>query len=109
MTASTQYGILLMTGQRIRTASNSQMPCVNDDSRVRAPASALAELLTMTAVMGKPPARPLTKLPAPCATNSLLGGEILLYGSSLSMAVRLSNVSSEATKQTTKALRHTAV
>ena len=73
------------------------------ESFVLASASALAELLTMTAVIGKPPRIPLKKLPVPCAINSLFCGVMRLYRSILSMASTLSNVSRVATIQMTTA------
>jgi hypothetical protein len=79
-------------------ASKSHTPWVMEDSLVLPPASAFAALLTITAVMGSPPNRPLIILPVPCATSSLFC-EIRLYGSILSIASILSRVSSVATKQ----------
>ena len=50
------------------------------------PAFTLAELLTITDVIGKPPKKPLIMFPVPCATNSLFVGVTLLIGSILSTA-----------------------
>src|SRR4030095_12957260 len=58
ITASTQYGILLIHDMANKTAMSNQTPCANDDNLVLAPAWAFAELRTITAVMGRPPIRP---------------------------------------------------
>ena len=68
-----------------------------------APAAMLADERTMTAVMGRPPSRPLTRLPAPWASSSRLGGVWRFWGSRLSTASMLSSVSSEATMAMVKA------
>jgi hypothetical protein len=65
-----------MSGTATSTASSSHKPCVIEESLVRAPASALAELRTMTAVMGSPPTSPLRKFPVPCAISSRFCGVV---------------------------------
>ena len=92
-----------------KTASKSQNPCAKEESLVFPPASALAELLTITAVMGIPPSIPLKKFPVPWAISSRFCGVIRLNGSNLSMAAILNRVSSVATKQIMMALRHISV
>ena len=67
------------------------------ETRVRAPAWTLAELRTMTCVMGSPPSRPETVLPTPWAQSSRLVGVVRFKGSSLSTASTLSSVSRLAT------------
>ena len=58
----------------------------------------LAELLTITCVIGNPPINPEIIFPAPCAKSSLLVGVTFLFGSSLSVASTQSRVSRLATK-----------
>jgi hypothetical protein len=48
------------------------MPCKTVDMRVFAPACTLAELRTITPVIGSAPNTPHRKLPTPCARSSLL-------------------------------------
>src|SRR5690606_17311115 len=57
----------------------------------------LAELLTITEVMGNPPKKPAARLPIPWALSSRLGEVYLLSGSNLSVASMQSKVSMEAT------------
>ena len=76
--------------------------------RVRAPFAAFTELRTITEVIGRPPTRPASMLPVPCATSSRFGGETRRSGSSLSVASRLRSVSREATTARVTAARSTA-
>ena len=62
-----------------------------------APAFALAEVLTITDVIGNPPIIPLKKFPIPWANNSRFGLVTLFSGSILSAASIQSNVSILAT------------
>ena len=48
------------------------------DIFVLAPELIFADVLTITEVTGKPPSKPDTMLPTPCAFNSLLVGVTLL-------------------------------
>src|SRR5690242_13183684 len=67
----------------------------------------LAELLTITLVIGKPPIRPEAMLPIPCANNSRLGEVALFSGSSLSTASIHNSVSIDATAAIVKAIIYT--
>ena len=62
-----------------------------------APALAFAELRTTTDVMGKPPIKPLSILPIPCAFNSKLVSVILRLLSNRSDASMHNRVSIDAT------------
>src|SRR5690349_21104090 len=77
------------------------------DNRVFPPALTLAELRTITAVIGKPPIRGDTTLPTPWATSSRLLGEIFFSGSSLSTASTLSSDSRLAIRAMVIAIFHT--
>ena len=79
------------------TRRASSAPWKKADRRVAAPALMFTELRTMTEVIGRPPRRPDTMLPAPCAMSSRFGGLTRLRESSLSTASRFRSVSSEAT------------
>ena len=68
----------------------------------------MAELLTITCVIGNPPTKPEIMLPVPCANNSLLVGVTFLSGSNLSEASTLNNVSKLATKAIVNATTHTS-
>lgn len=59
---------------------------------VRAPAAILAEPRTITAVIGRPPTRPQSRFPNPCAFSSRSLGATRFQGSILSMASRLNKV-----------------
>ncbi|COY85470.1 Uncharacterised protein [Mycobacterium tuberculosis] len=58
----------------VNSDANSRIhtPCRIVDIRVRAPAATLAELRTMTPVMGSPPSNPDTTFALPCPTISRL-------------------------------------
>ena len=58
----------------------------------------LAELRTITCVIGRPPINPDIIFPEPCAINSRLVGVTLFSGSNLSVASTQSNVSRLATR-----------
>ena len=62
-----------------------------------APAFALAEERTITAVIGKPPISEETKFPTPCARSSWFVSVILRFKSRRSAASIESSVSIEAT------------
>ena len=53
---------------------------MNADSRLCAPACTLAELRTITDVIGKPPIAPAIRLPTPCAFSSRSGGAARSFG-----------------------------
>ena len=55
-----------------KTLISNSNPCSIADIFDLAPASLLAEVLTTTEVMGKPPKSELTMFPIPCAFNSTL-------------------------------------
>ena len=76
-----------------KTASSRKPPWRMAESFVAARALMFAELRTMTCVIGKPPIRPDSVLPAPWANSSRLGGVTRFWGSSLSVASRQSSVS----------------
>ncbi len=63
----------------------------------------LAELLTITCVIGNPPINPEIIFPVPWANNSLLVGVTFLYGSNLSVASTHNKVSKLATNAMVKA------
>ena len=67
----------------------------------------LAELRTITLVMGNPPNKPEVMFPIPCATNSLLVEVTRFCGSSLSTASIHKSVSIEATAASVKATKYT--
>src|SRR5690554_6972142 len=72
-----------------------------------APAVMLAEDLTTTEVIGKPPKTPLIMLPIPWAFNSTLVFTKRFKGSILSVASMQSKVSIEATMVIVTATTHT--
>jgi len=78
------------------------------DSLLCAPDWMLAELRTITCVIGRPPIRPDSELPTPCATSSRLVGVTRLCGSSLSVASRQSRVSRLPTTAMVAAITQTA-
>ena len=90
------------------TSRQSSTPWKKAETRVAAPALMFTELRTTTEVIGRPPRKPATMLPAPCAMSSRLGGLTRLRGSSLSTAWRFSSVSSEATAAIVTAAMMTA-
>src|SRR5688500_6743836 len=90
-------GILFSRKGMLTTATSRNTPCAIADSFDFAPAATLADVLTITDVIGKPPTRPDNILPIPCAFNSVLALEYLFRGSILSPASRHSNVSILAT------------
>ena len=63
-------GIMFMITGNIATATSNNRPWKIADILDLAPASMLAEPLTITAVIGKPPIKPEIMLPTPCAFNS---------------------------------------
>ncbi|CAI8218499.1 MAG: Uncharacterised protein [Flavobacteriaceae bacterium] len=69
----------------------------------------LAELLTITWVIGRPPIAPEMTLPTPWANNSRFVGVTLLCGSILSVASTQSSVSKLATTQIVIATIQTSV
>ena len=79
------------------TEPNSQPPCRMADRRVSPPASTLADDRTMTLVSGRPPIRPDSMLPAPCAIISRFLSLTRRRGSIWSTALMQSNVSRLAT------------
>ncbi len=97
MAARQAIGILLSKEGIDTTATNKNMPWAIAESLVLAPAFTLAEVLTITEVIGRPPIKPEIRLPIPCACNSLFALEYLFNGSILSPASRHSSVSMLAT------------
>ena len=67
---NTAVGIIRKRNASPMTNTSSQTPCRTADSRVFAPAWMLAELRTMTPVIGSAPRQPQSMLPIPCAHNS---------------------------------------
>jgi hypothetical protein len=102
-------GIILIKPGISNNDTKSISPCTMALTLVRAPALTLADERTITAVIGKPPSKPLTKLPAPCATSSRFVGDIRLIGSILSTASKLSKVSKLATTAMVKAVIQTCL
>ncbi len=90
------------------TDNNNRRPCNTADIFVFAPALIFAEVRTITDVRGRPPIKPETILPIPCAFNSRLVGVTRLYGSSSSAACMFSNVSRLATIAIVNAVVQTA-
>ncbi len=77
--AARQASGILLSRPGIRPAViKSRNPCTIADVLVLAPAATLAELLTITAVTGSPPIKPLTILARPCALSSWFSGELRL-------------------------------
>ena len=74
MAAREEYGILFNKAGINATHNNNNKPCMMVDDFVFAPALALAEVLTITEVIGNPPINPETMFPTPWAFNSLLVG-----------------------------------
>ena len=74
------------------------------ESLVWAPKEILAELRTITCVMGNPPIRPDTILPIPWAFNSWLVEVTRFFGSNLSVASTHNRVSRLATIAIVKAV-----
>src|ERR1043165_6716364 len=97
MAANDDRGILFNKPGIIVTQINISKPCMIVEVLVFACAFILAELLTITLVIGKPPIKPEAILPIPCANNSRLGEVALFSGSILSTASRHNKVSIEAT------------
>ena len=64
--------------QELFTLADNKMPCMKADSFVLPPALILAEVLTITAVSGRPPIMPEMKFPSPCAFSSRFVGVTLL-------------------------------
>ena len=107
MAAKTDSGIIFNSvGIKITEISNRK-PWIIAESLVLPLDCMLAELRTITCVIGKPPIKPDTILPAPCASNSLLVGVTFLWGSNLSVASTQSKVSKLATKAIVKAVTQT--
>ncbi len=71
MPASAGSGISASAEGSAAANSSSHTPCSTRDALVFAPALTLAELRTITAVIGSAPSRPQTVLPAPWAIISL--------------------------------------
>src|SRR5471030_2600879 len=86
-------GILLISTAQVETKIRRKRPWKKLDQRVRAPLAILAVLLTISAIIGRPPIMPDTALPSPTAARSRLLFACRLYGSSLSTAEQLSTVS----------------
>src|SRR5688572_29331203 len=99
-------GILFKSDGIRKAVKSSKIPWEMEDAFVRAPAATLAELLTITAVIGNPPISPLTILPSPCALSSWLSGDVRLNGSSLSTASILNKLSKLATMAIVNATVH---
>ena len=91
----------------LTTASSRNTPCAMVATLVRPPELMLAEVRTMTEVIGIPPIRPLSILPAPCANSSRLPLVKRFSGSSLSAASMHSSVSILATAAMVAATIHT--
>lgn len=66
---------------------------MKEANRVLPPELMLAELRTMTCVTGRPPSRPETMFPIPCAFSSRFVGVTRFWGSRLSVASTESRVS----------------
>src|SRR5690606_5565061 len=106
--AKTDNGILFNNlGIRI-TEINNKNPCRIVDNFDLPPDCTLAELLTITCVIGKPPINPEIMFPVPCANNSLLVGVTFLSGSSLSDASTHNKVSKLATRAMVNAVTQTS-
>ncbi|MNT71380.1 hypothetical protein D3C72_2098590 [compost metagenome] len=97
MAAKLASGMLLSSSANSNALSSNSTPCSKIDTRLRAPACTLAELRTITAVIGKPPSSPLMQLPTPCARSSLSAEGSGIIGAIFFKASWLSRVSRLAT------------
>src|SRR5690606_23272060 len=95
--ARVAMGILFSNAGMDATQINRSRPWIIADIFDFAPALALAEDLTTTDVIGRPPRTPLIMLPIPCALSSTFVLTKRFRGSILSVASIQSKVSIEAT------------
>ena len=105
--ASEASGIKLSTDGISATQNSNKNPWSIADIFVFAPAFTLADVLTITDVIGNPPISPEKIFPTPCAFNSRLVGVTLLYGSNASAASIFSSVSRLATIASVRPVVHT--
>src|SRR4051794_41147236 len=101
-------GIKFSQAGRNTTLTSNRAPWAIVASFVFAPALMLTELRTITVVIGSPPISPETRFPIPWDHSSRLGFEVRRCGSSLSVASRFNNVSSDATAAIVTPARYTA-
>src|SRR5450432_632933 len=108
MAASALSGILFNRPGINNTLSKIRKPCMIAENLLLAPASTLADPLTITDVSGNPPNNPERIFPIPCAFNSRFAGVLLFNGSSLSTASIPNRVSILATNAIVSPTVHTS-
>ena len=102
--ANEAKGIILKNWGILNAQINKRKPWMMAEYFDFPPDWILAELRTITCVIGRPPINPEMMLPIPCAFNSLLVGVAKCSGSSLSVASTHKRVSRLATIHNTKAV-----